>query len=122
MNIATQSEIITFLEQFKFFAQNLSCFSFIEREKNMQTITELGISIAQAVNVILELTYKNYVKGPSLDRDRPGQNVWEFGCYLDNNELYIKLSNNFKYGIAKCISFHKANFSITYPYSEREVS
>lgn len=116
MSVATQSEIKDFLFKFKFFAQNFECFSVIERDKYLQSLAELGISSSQARNVILQLTYKNYSSGPEPDLDYPGHNVWKFGYNLDGEEIYIKLSDDFSRNIAKCISFHKADFVISYPY------
>ena len=116
MSIATQSEINQFLFKFKFFAQNFECFSFIERDKNLQSLAELGITSCQAINIILQLTYKNYSDGPEPDVNYPGHNVWKFGYNLDAEEIYIKLSDDFGSNIAKCISFHKADFIISYPY------
>ena len=116
MSIATQSEIKNFLFKFKFFAQNLECFSVIERDKNLQSLAELGIFSYQAVNIILKLTYKNYSSGPEPDVDYPKHNVWKFGYNLDGEQIYIKLTDDFSCNIAKCISFHKADFVISYPY------
>ena len=116
MCIASQSDINNFLFQFKFFAQITGQFTFLERYKNMQALAQLGISIEQALNVILGLTYKNYIRGPVTDSDYPDRNIWEFGCVLDGKEIYIKLSDNLSHNFAKCISFHEADFSISYPY------
>jgi hypothetical protein len=46
----------------------------------------------------------------------PGE-IWEFGKRIGGNDVYIKLKiaqvGNDK--IAKCISFHKAEFPLSYP-------
>ena len=118
MCIASQSDITDFLFKFKFFAQDLSKFIFVERDKNIKAIAELGITIAQTQATILDLTYINYIAGPDVDEGYPDHNVWKFGYNLNTDELYIKLSDNFNYNIAKCISFHKADFVISYPYGE----
>ena len=116
MGVVKQSDISDFLYKFKFFAQVPGCFSFIERDKNMQSLADLGITIPQTINIILRLTYKNCSGGPEIDSDYPDHNVWEFGYNLDGEELYIKLSDNSSCNVAKCISFHKADFAISYPY------
>lgn len=120
MAIASQAEISAFLYKFKFFAQVPGCFVFVERDKNMQSLAELGITIPQAKNTILQLAYTNYSSGPEDDRDYPGRKVWVFGDHIDAEEVYIKLSNDLSSNIAKCISFHKADCEIIYPY-RREV-
>lgn len=118
MAVARKPEIKGFLYTFKFFAQDFNQFHFVEREKNMQSLAELGITIPQAINTLLKLTYKNYSGGPEKDDHFTESNVWFFGCKIDGEEIYIKLSDNFKHNKAKCISFHKSKYKITYPYDE----
>lgn len=116
MDLASKEDIIDFLFKFKSFAQTPGFFSLVERDKNMQSIAELGITVPQALDVILQLTCENYSSGPEVDHDYPEQSVWVFGTTIDGEEIYIKLSDDFKYSVAKCISFHKADFAILYPY------
>jgi len=108
MSISTPAEITAFLRNFKRLAQNN--FTFIHRKKNLDFISQLGITIRQAKIIIMQLIYKDYHKGPEKDRDRKRGNIWEFGTKIDNEEVYIKLSDDFSRNIAKCISFHKAEF------------
>ncbi len=116
MGISTTSEVIAFLKDFKKIAQ---CnFTFITRKKNLDSISQLGVKIKQAKSMIMGLTYENYHKGPEQDRDIKSSNVWEFGAEVDNQEVYIKLSADFGHNVAKCISFHKAEFKIDYPHKE----
>jgi len=112
------SEISAFLFQFKFFAQAVPGFSLIERQKNIDSITAMGITIPQLKSVILKLTPKNYVSGPEEDVKYPEHYIWLFGYDFGGEEVYIKLSGNFSHGVAKCISFHKAEYPMRYPYSE----
>lgn len=112
------SEISAFLFQFKFFAQAAPGFSPIDRQKNIDSITDMGITVPQFKSIILKLTPKNYVSGPEKDVKYPEHDIWRFGYDFGGEELYIKLSGNFSHGVAKCISFHKAEFPMRYPYSE----
>ena len=82
----------------------------------MQSIAALGITIPQAVNIILNLNYKNYCSGPETDKIYPKHHLWVFGYEHEGEEIYIKLSDDFGHNIAKCISFHKADFVMQYPY------
>lgn len=50
--------------------------------------------------------------------NRKKGNIWEFGVEIDNEEVYIKLSDDLSHNIAKCISFHKTEFKISYPYKK----
>ena len=114
-------EIRGLLFKFKFFAENSSQFSFIEREKNMTSLGELGMCIGQAKNVILQLTPFDYVEGPLQDEKYPSHNLWVFGVSFNSDEVYIKLSDNFRCNVAKCISFHKAEYSLVYPNRNQEI-
>ena len=116
MTTAKTAEITAFLRDFKRLAQNK--FVFIRRKKNLDSIAQLGVKIRHVKNLILQLTYRDYVSGPKKDRDRKKGNIWEFGAKIDNEEVYIKLSDDFGHGIAKCISFHKAEFKMDYQYKK----
>ena len=116
MGKPTTAEIVAFLRNFKRLAQ--SNFIFIQRKKNLDSISQLGIKISQVKSIIMQLTYENYHKGPERDKDRKKGNIWEFGVIIDHEEVYVKLSDDFSHNIAKCISFHKAEFKISYPYKK----
>lgn len=111
---AQKSDITCFLISFKKVALNK--FIFVDRKVNLDCITRLGITIETVKNIIFNLTYKNYMSGPDKDKDRRVGSVWVFGTLVNNTEIYIKLSDNFNFNIAKCISFHEANFKCSYPY------
>ena len=93
-------------------------FTFVHRKKNMESLYQLGVTIDDVKNEIFKLTLRNYISGPSKDKDRAIGNMWIFGTAINDFEIYIKLSDNFNYSIAKCISFHKADFRCDYPYKE----
>jgi hypothetical protein len=118
LSVASQKEISDFLFKFKFFAQIPGSFSFIETEKNMRDLAELGLTVTHALNTILQLTYTHYSSGPEDDRDYPGKKVWIFRDDIDGEEIYIKLSNDLNHNIAKCISFHKSKHRLIYPYKK----
>ncbi len=63
-----------FLFQFKEFAQKN--FSFAERDKSLDTIARLGLTVPQAKNEILGLTYENYYRGPIPDTGPKGGEYW----------------------------------------------
>lgn len=91
--------------------------------KNRDFISSLGLTIKEAIRTIhlptiRRLTHKNYCSGPEKDRDIENCNVWVFGVEINNEEIYIKLSDNFKYELAKCISFHEAEHSLKYPHGK----
>lgn len=109
----TPQEITAFLKDYKKYLQ--SKFYFVQRQKNLQTLTQLGITIRHAKEIIAGLSYCDYCSGPLDDRDRPGRRLWEFGYSISGKNIYIKLSDDFSSGYAKCISFHIAEFELEFP-------
>jgi hypothetical protein len=105
-----------FLFQFKEFAQKN--FSFAERDKGLDTIARLGITIPQAKEEILGLTYEDYYRGPIPDKDRKGEEFWEFGKTIRGEQVFIKLKAKSKHGVAICFSFHIPDKTIEYPYKK----
>ena len=114
MKCAEKYKITLFLFQFKEFAQNV--FSFYPREESRDTIARLGITIQQAKEEILGLTYKDYYRGSIPDKDRKGEEFWEFGKTICGEEIFIKLKTVSKYSAAICFSFHIPEKKIEYPY------
>jgi hypothetical protein len=104
-----------FLKEIKFLV-SLEKLDIIPRRKNLDSLSRLGLTVRDVPKEILSLQVSDYHKGPELDEGREG-NVWFFGKEIRKVEVYIKLKT-YKVGIesfAKCISFHPAEFKITYP-------
>jgi hypothetical protein len=119
MKYAHKYQITLFLFQFKKFAQNN--FKFYERQESLDTIGRLGITIKQAKEEILGLTYEDYYRGPLPDTDpkRRGE-YWEFGKLICGQEIFIKLKTVSEYSVAVCFSFHIPARQIEYPFKRRE--
>ena len=114
MRDAEQWKVTLFLFQFKKFAQKQ--FIFVDRDKSLDTIARLGITVLQAKDEILGLTYEDYYRGPIPDTDPRGGEYWEFGKTICGQEILIKLKTVSKYGVAICFSFHIPEGTIEYPY------
>lgn len=115
MRDAQPWQVTLFLSQFKEFAQRK--FSFAERDKSRNTIARLGITIKQAKNEILGLTYENYYRGPIPDTNpKKGGEYWEFGKLICGQEIFIKLKTVSEYNAAICFSFHISERKIEYPF------
>ena len=114
MRDAQPWKVKLFLFQFKEFAQKT--FSFAKRDESLDTIARLGITIQQAKEEILGLTYENYYRGPIPDKDRKGEEFWEFGKTICGEHVFIKLKAKSKHGVAICFSFHIPEEKIEYPY------
>ena len=86
---------------------------FVSRMKNLQALAQHGLTIQDAKDEILNLSIRDYYKGPKQDFD-PGQpgDVWEFKTLVDGKQFYVKLKIQCRNGkeILKCLSFHEDEF------------
>ena len=108
--------VTAFLNEFKRIAE-LRGIDLVDRKKNFDSIAALGLTVANAKAEIMSLSAADYCAGPKVDKDRPGH-IWEFGEKIGSTDVYIKLKiaqlpDGEK--IAKCISFHAAEFSLCFP-------
>jgi len=119
MRDAEPWQVTLFLFQFKEFTRN--AFSFYPRKESLDTIARLGITIPQAKEEILGLTYEDYYRGPIPDTDaKKGGEYWEFGKLICGQEIFIKLKTVTEYGVAICFSFHIPERQIKYPFKRSE--
>ena len=91
----------------------------IPRPENIDSLARLGFTKKNCKEIILSLSVNNYCAGPKKDKDRTGE-IWEFGMEAGEKEIYIKLKLDKVKGqaIAKCLSFHEAEYKMHYPYAE----
>lgn len=119
MRTASQPQVNSFLKELKAIITSGSGLFMIPRASNNATITMLGLTRKTVELEILSLSVVDYSSGPEQDRDHPGD-LWIFGKTINGYEIYIKLKiaeiKDTK--IAKCISFHEAEFSLTYPFKK----
>jgi hypothetical protein len=114
--ISNPEEVNTFLRDFKL-KHEFFAIRFIGRSKNLQTLLDLEIDEGDRLKCILSLETKDYYRGPSPDPDFPESGeVWEFGTNVKNTEVYIKIKIGMFNKSVICLSFHKAEFEITYPF------
>lgn len=108
-----------FLNNFKKLATTERGIDIIPRRKNLDSLSQLGITLKICREEILSLAVNNYLDGPRPDRDRPGE-VWEFGKRVLGKEVYIKLkiAQAGNATITKCLSFHEAEFPFYFPFQE----
>ena len=83
----------------------------MDRDKNQATFAELGITKSIALGNILDLTYRDYCKGPEDDHNEPGE-LWFFADNYDGYELYIKFKFYGPDQSLKIISYHKAEHGL----------
>ena len=119
LSTASGPQVSSFLKEFKEIVTSGSGLLVIPRAAKNPTITMLGLTKKTVELEILGLSVTDYSSGPVPDRDRPGE-LWIFGKEINGHEIYIKLKiaeiKDTK--IAKCISFHEAEFSLKYPFKK----
>jgi hypothetical protein len=115
------AEIRDFLLEFKRIVTTGRGLDIVNRRENIEALAKLGVTKKNLRDEIMTLSVENYCEGPEPDRDRPGD-IWVFGKQVGTEEIYIKLkiAQVGKEKIAKCISFHTANFPLCYPFRAEE--
>ena len=114
MHCAQPWQVTFFLMLFKEFAQ--SNFYFVDRSKSLDCLARLGITVQQAKEEILGLTYEDYCRGPLPDTGPKGGELWEFGKRIEGIEIFIRLKVVLHHKMAKCQSFHEAEKPLQYQY------
>lgn len=120
MNEAKKREISDFLREFKRLAAHSGIYV-IPRVKNQQALADLELTRKNRSDIILSLSVTDYCRGPEPDRDMPGH-IWEYGKIVEGKPVYIKLKIAETDGgqIARCISFHAAEFPLSFPCRTEE--
>ena len=106
-----------FLRDFKNAAKGNFDFSY-RRGKNLETLTELGLTIQDCKDIIISLAVEDCCKQPEDDRDEVrGGSVWFFGKSVGGHDIYIKLKlvDRGEKKLAQCLSFHIADHPLQYP-------
>lgn len=113
-----QLPVAVFLKEFKKIIQ-AGRFLFINRKKNKETLTRLGITKTNVFNIVLGLSVEDYCSGPEQDDSdqRPGD-IWIFGTEVFGEDIYIKLKIFQARGQrhVKCISFHGPEYPLKQPW------
>jgi hypothetical protein len=113
--MANQNEVEVFLSEFKF---KLGFYGIIfrdDRGKNAQALADLEITSNARIEVLKNLEVENYSDGPTPERLYGNADMWIFGTEVKEREIYIKISMGFPNNQTLCISFHFAEYPMTYP-------
>lgn len=113
--MATKVKVELFLkelnEKIRFFE-----ISFRPRQKNLQGLAYLDITATTRLECIMNLKAQDYYAGPKNDTyDASLPDYYEFGIQIKGVEVYIKISKGLENKPADCMSFHPAEFPMTYP-------
>jgi hypothetical protein len=86
-----------------------------DRKKNTQALLNLELTPLQRVKLIEALTMPDYSQGPQADTLNAGAPLWIFGKQFKNKMIYIKISMGSIDKPVICISFHEAEYDMTFP-------
>ncbi len=111
-NQVSASDISSFLAQAKRLITT-GAYVFVPRGKNLQALSDHGLTVKDAKAEMLGLMVGDYFKGPKqdFDRNQPGD-IWEFKKTVDGEQFYVKLKIQNRNGkdILKCLSFHEDDY------------
>jgi hypothetical protein len=115
---ATLSKIREFLCVFKKAGEKESI-RFVGREKNWDYLADTGITTSMREEALFSLSVLDYVEGPISDKDMLGE-LWVFGANVFGQEIYTKLKIVIidERIFAKCISFHRPEHPLRYPFRD----
>ena len=116
--MATREEVEAFLNGFH---AKMKVFRIVfrdDRGKNAQALAELDITPQYREKVIREIVADDYSQGPILDTLHTYGEMWVFGKDVKRQEVYIKISLGHPNSATICISFHKAERPLVYPFKK----
>ena len=114
--MVTIDEVKTFLNQFNVKAQIFGIRFRDDRGKNRDALLLLDISPLQREVIVKNLLVQDYVEGPVIDELNQKGEMWVFGKDVKGREVYIKITLGYDNGQTICISFHIAEYPLTFPF------
>lgn len=108
-------QIALFLENFKVKLGIWGVILRSDRQKNTQTLADLEITFNDVKEILADLVLEDYSEGPLPETFYGGSEMWVFGRVIKSHEIYIKITLGLPSNPTICISFHVAEFPMTYP-------
>jgi len=111
----SRHEVEKFLEEIrvKYDSGVFSLYYLNDREKNLQALLDLEIPPNKRTEIIMSLKSEDFYRIEEGKYQEQFE-MYAFGKMLKDIEIYIKISITERSVI--CISFHKAEFPIDYPF------
>lgn len=88
---------------------------FADRHRCQETMRMLGINEVVAKHIVMALDATDFSKYFD-DTTQWGCDLWAFGKDIKGEEIYIKIGLGLPNRQTVCVSFHKADFPIQYPF------
>ncbi|TBH70941.1 toxin [Aquirufa nivalisilvae] len=111
----TETEVASFLKDFKEKMKIWDVLFRDERGKNAQALVDLELRPIDRKAILEALETKDYSEGPLEEKLYGGAYMWVFGKTIKNKEVYIKVTLGAVGSNVICISFHLALHKMYYP-------
>ena len=89
---------------------------YLNREKNLTALAELGLTAAQRDGIIRDLKVEDYVECFESVILPDNDLLWVFGKEVDGKDVYIKVAVGKPSSKTICISFHLADHPLKYAF------
>ena len=116
-NMIDRYDVEIFLNDFKFKLDYFGILFRDDRSKNTLTLSELGIISNNRKTILKDLQVEEYSEGPITEALYGNADMWIFGKVVKGREIYIKISMGKPNKETICISFHLAEFPISFPFT-----
>ena len=110
-----ESEVATFLNDFKEKMKLWNVLFRDDRGKNTQALVDLEIRPIERKAILNAIETRDYSEGPLEEKMYGGADMWVFGKTIKKKEVYIKITIGPMGSSVICISFHLAQHKMNYP-------
>lgn len=116
--IKDRNEVEIFLQEFKIKMEIFEILFRDDRGKNRQALLELEISPSKRKEMLKHLAGEDFSE-VIKDILNKGEDMWVFGIQFKEVEIYIKISIGPPNSQVICISFHKAEYKMMFPFKNK---
>lgn len=113
--MTSKDEVEMFLLNFKS-KLGIWGYLFVQRKKNTETLLELEFTSKKVKELLLDLELEDFSEGPIKDDIFHFTELWVFGKTIKDREVYIKIALGSFNEQTICISFHFAEYPMTFPF------
>ncbi|MFW5804228.1 MAG: toxin [bacterium] len=113
--MSTETEVASFLKDFKEKMKFWDVLFRDDRGKNAQALVDLELCPFERKAILEALENKDYSEGPLKEKLYGGVDMWVFGKIIKKKEVYIKITIGAMGSSVICISFHLAQHKMQYP-------
>lgn len=112
--MSTETEVASFLKDFKEKMKFWDVLFRDDRGKNAQALVDLELRPIERKAILAALETKDYSEGPLEEKLYGGANMWVFGKTVKKKEVYIKITMGAMGSSVIWISFHLAQHKMNY--------